>query len=210
MFVELIDTLRCPHPHDDSWLVAAVTSAVDRHILEGTLGCPVCGSEFGIRDGEVWMPFAEPSALPPAGDADPADVTRLAALLGLDERGGLYVLCGAWAGLAASILELAPIRLLAVSPPTALPGFSVIRGTADELPLASGAARGVALDRPSAALAEAAVRVLAPRGRLVAPGSTPVPDSVTILARDARHWVAERDLSPSVSAPIRLGRARSP
>ena len=208
--MELIDTLRCPGQHEDSWLVAAVTHSVDRHILEGTLGCPVCGAEFEVRAGEVWMPFGEPAGMRPAVDDDPAEVTRLAALLGLDERGGLYVLCGTWTAMAPALLELAPARLLAVSPTSALPGMSVLRGTGDALPIAGGAARGVALDRPSGALAEAAVRVLVPGGRLVAPATTAVPALVSILARDGRHWVAERDPAASISAPVRLGRARLP
>ena len=41
MFIELIDTLRCPTPHDESWLVLAADRMAARHVVEGTVGCPV-------------------------------------------------------------------------------------------------------------------------------------------------------------------------
>jgi hypothetical protein len=53
----------------------------------------------------------------------------------------------------------------------------------------------VALDSATADVArlDAAVRALRPRGRLVAPADAPLPGGVAELARDAEHWVAERD-----------------
>ena len=53
MFIELVDALRCPQPHAESWLVVASTRTQARHILEGTLGCPVCRAEYPIVDGVV-------------------------------------------------------------------------------------------------------------------------------------------------------------
>ena len=49
MFVEIIDLLRCPNAHAESWLVAAAARTVGRHIVEGTLGCPVCEAEMEMR-----------------------------------------------------------------------------------------------------------------------------------------------------------------
>ena len=51
MFVELVDALRCVRPHEDAWLVAATRRTEHRHILDGVLGCPVCRTEYPVRDG---------------------------------------------------------------------------------------------------------------------------------------------------------------
>ena len=46
MFIELVDALRCPVAHAESWLVAAAIRMEARHIVDGTLGCPVCSAEL--------------------------------------------------------------------------------------------------------------------------------------------------------------------
>ena len=48
---------------------------------------------------------------------------------------------------------------------------------------------------------------LTPGGRLVAPASTLVPDSLQELARDEEHWVAAA-LRASVSAPVPIALRR--
>ena len=63
MFIELVDSLRCIVPHDDTWLVASVGRMDGRHVIDGTLGCPVCHRQFPIRDGAAWF-----TAQPPTGD----------------------------------------------------------------------------------------------------------------------------------------------
>ena len=63
MFIELVDALRCPRPHEESWLVLAASRLEARHVLEGTLGCPVCHAQYPIRDGIV--------DLRPGGDERP-------------------------------------------------------------------------------------------------------------------------------------------
>jgi hypothetical protein len=37
MFIELVDALRCPVPHEESWLVASADRMEARHIVDGTL-----------------------------------------------------------------------------------------------------------------------------------------------------------------------------
>ena len=88
MFIELVDTLRCPTPHEESWLVLAASRMVARHVLEGTLGCPVCAAEFPIHEGVV--DFRRAPAVPPvAGEpADAEQAVRLAAFLGLGDAQG--------------------------------------------------------------------------------------------------------------------------
>ena len=209
MDVDLLIHLRCPNPHDESGLVAAAARTAGRRILAGTLGCPVCDAEYPVRNGAVWFREDDPAPQADAfAGADPAEeATRLAALLAVDDRGGLYVLCGGWSALAGAIAEFERGELLLVAPTADHPAASTIRGTGDTLPLAAASVRGVAMDRPSAALAEAAARVLRARGRLVAPSGTPVPARITVLAGDARHWVGERDAAPAVSAPVTPRRA---
>lgn len=205
MFIELIDTLRCPLPHEhsaDSWLVAAATETVDRHIVRGTLGCPVCHAEFDIRHGDVWFGAEEPvtAFVIPSDD----DVTRLAALLAVDDRGGLYLLDGAWGAMAAAVSGYSrAAHFMLLSPPLGCEAEGTLRGAGDLVPLAAGAVRGIALDRQSAVLAESATRALAANGRLIAPAATPVPSSITVLARDEQHWVGEQNAQGSHPIPLR-------
>src|SRR5687768_17771356 len=95
MHIEFIDLLRCPNQHEDSWLVAAFYRMDGRVVVEGKLGCPVCGAEYFIRDGvAVFNEIPAPGhALP---DPDP-DGTLLAALLNLERPGMLVLLAGSWA-----------------------------------------------------------------------------------------------------------------
>ncbi|MBI1810087.1 MAG: hypothetical protein HYR75_09340 [Gemmatimonadetes bacterium] len=206
MHVELLDTLRCPAPHEGSWLVATASRTEGRYLIEGTLGCPVCGAEYAIRDGAAW--FGERDAAQGIAGAIKSEdeVTRLAALLGFDERGGLFLLEGTVAAMGEALADVSPARFILHAPPDQTPGHAIIRGAGDLVPLAEGILRGAAISRASGPLAAAAVRALALKGRLVAPADTPVPEGITILARDERNWVGERDAV--VSQPVGLTRRR--
>jgi uncharacterized protein YbaR (Trm112 family) len=207
MLVDLLDRLRCPVPHDDSWLVATALVTQHRHIVEGSLGCPVCRAEYPIRDGVVWFGGEEVPAAEITGEAvRPAEATRLAALLSLNEL-GVFVLGGAWGVLADELAKLMPARLMLVSPPGIATGWSVVRGTADSMPFAIGSSMGIAIDRASGRLAAAAARTLTARGRLVAPADTPVPAEIVVVADDDRHWVGERPTSAVASALVSPRRA---
>src|SRR5687768_8190638 len=119
MFIELLDTLRCVRAHEDSWLVGSFDELVDRHVIRGTLGCPVCGAEYPVRGGVADFRAgdaggerraaaqggdgSEPSSPDTPGSAGPPDeagAMRLAALLGLAEPGGVVILMGQWAAFA--------------------------------------------------------------------------------------------------------------
>jgi uncharacterized protein YbaR (Trm112 family) len=206
MFVEIVDALRCPRAHEESWLVLAALRTEDRHVLEGTLGCPVCHATYPIRDGIA--EFSDPtesdrssgSHSPPLPSAD-----HLAAMLDLGDALGFAVLIGAWGTRADGLLELldAP-PLLLVEPPPGIAmgrGLSGIRAGAI-LPLASGAARAVATDAEDPSRVADAARVTRGGGRLVAPAGTPLPEGVRELARDDVVWVGERQAMPS--APVTL------
>ncbi len=203
MFVELIDRLRCPHVHDDTWLVAAATRTEHRRLFDATLACPVCDAEFAVRDGVVL--FGEPAISAPMPVTD-EDVMRAGALLHVQER-GLYLLEGGWGSLAPALLALMPAEYLLVDPPAGIvtdQGIGILAGIGDRWPLAPASVQGLALERATPARLSGAVKVLTPRGRLVAPAGAAVPAGVVELARDERHWVGEK-----ISDVVTLGRART-
>ena len=211
MHVELIDRLRCVAAHEDSWLVAAATETADRNIIAGVLGCPVCGAEYAVSDGEVRYSSLRATAAADFADrtaeVDADDATRLAALIGIDERGGLYALQGAEGRFAGALEQMGSVQLLLIDPPRGARAPAIIRGAGERIPLAAGALRGIALESAAEGLVEAAARALAPRGRLVAPVEAPVPAGITVLARDAHQWVGEAGARSS--PPVTLRRSTS-
>ena len=215
MFIEFVESLRCVRAHEESWLVLVADRMEARNVLQGALGCPVCGARYPIADGVADFRAAGAGAAAGAQEPleresappDPDEALRAAALLGLGDPGGTAALAGSWGGVAPALATIAPVHLLLVDPPfaaRAAEGVSVVR-TNGTLPLAAASLRGVALDErtSSPALVDSSVRALRARGRLVAPAAVPVPPAVTELARDARHWVGEREAEPSTPVGLR-------
>lgn len=210
MFVELVDALRCPTPHEESWLVAATTRTEFRHIVEGTLGCSVCHAQFPVRRGVADFRRAVPTVVTPGVLPDEGEATRLAAFLDLTDRTGFAVLMGRWGAHATLLRALVETPLIVVDPPDDVegePGISVIRCDG-ALPLAAAAARGTAIDGGSDARIASAVRATRAEGRLVAPVSVALPAGVTELARDERAWVAEREAGVSPLLALHVRRSR--
>jgi hypothetical protein len=201
MFVELLEKLRCPNEHEPSPLVATASLTVNRHIIEGTLGCPVCHAEFAVHEGalELGGSFVVPMLVPDALSDE--KMMRLGALLGLDERGGLYVLDFISSYFTPGLVEYSPSsQFIALSSDAEIEGASgVIVGHGEGIPLAAGCARGIALDSTTPQLLRSAVQVLAPGGRLVAPVDARVPQGIAELARDTELWVGEREAVPVLS-----------
>ena len=194
--------------HEDSWLVASADALVERHIVRGELGCPVCGTRYPVREGVV--DFSSGSSAPRAYAALEGMAVRAAALLGLTEPGGMVVLAGEWSAAASEMLEMTEnVQLLALDYARGLRsgGALSLALIADVLPLAASSARGVALDTAHAtpALVQGAARALSPGGRLIAPSTAAVPDSLQELARDDEHWVATTSAQTNVSAPVTIG-----
>ncbi len=216
MFIELVDLLRCPRPHEDTWLVAAIHERADRDIVRGVLGCPICQASYQIRDRIAIFDETAPEPLAnerSAYDESDDDVAmRCAAMLNLFDPGGAVLLAGVWARAAHALRDITPVSVLVIDPPAGLPlgnGVSALR-IGNSLPVAAGALRGVALDegRMSPALVESAARALRAGGRLIAPNSAEVPREITERARDDRHWVGEAQ--GVASAPVPLTRQRTP
>lgn len=200
MFVELIEHLRCPREHEESPLIVAADRTEGRSIMVGTLGCPVCRSEFPIRAGEAL--FADAATAGRACDADMA--IRLAAALGLTDASGYVLLCGGWGACAGELATLVETPILLVNPPRpAASGVSGIIRTDGVLPLAASSARAAALDDDAhAGVRAGATRAVRRGGRLVGPAALPLPDGASQLARDARMWVAEKTAAPDEPAPL--------
>ena len=212
MFTELIDTLRCPNAHEDSWLVATSTRADGRHIMHGTLGCPVCRATFEIVEGEVL--FSTAPVVTPAAVFDDDAAFRLAAQLHLVEAPQPVLLVGTWSAAAQPLRRLlSHVTMLVgdVAPHGAADRrISALRLPAHGIPLAADALRALALDAAHARpeFLTHAARVVRATGRLVAPASTPLEAGVwRILATDADVVVAER--LPASSALVQLARAPS-
>lgn len=194
MHLEVVGSLRCPAGHDASWLVARTDRLEARHIVEGVLGCPICGAEYRIERGVARL------GAPVGGASDPMPeaALRAAALLDLTTPQGLVLLAGAWAAAAVEVAAMVEqIHILALdapdeSPPLGLGVSSIEAG--QSIPLASGSVRGIALDaaHTSASLVAQAAESLRAGGRLLAPALAAVPAALVELARDDRWWVAER------------------
>jgi hypothetical protein len=215
VFLELVDSLRCVRPHEDSWLIARADELVERHIVHGELGCPVCEARYAVRDGVADFSGGAPRAatrVPIARDAE-ALALRAAALLSLTEPGGLVVLAGEWSACADALLDFAEgVRLLALdaAPELRSGGALSLAIIPDVLPLAAASARGIAIDPAHAtpSLLAGAARALAPGGRLIAPAAALVPESLRELARDDEHWVATAAPPSNVSAPVPIALRR--
>lgn len=213
MFIELIDVLRCPNAHEESWLVLASGRIDGRDVMEGVLGCPVCEAEFPIADGVVrFAPESRSHGV--VSTSSEEEALRLAALLDLAGPKGYAIITGTLGNDASYLRALTDVPLLLVNPmPATAMGSGVSGLTIDPrwatLPLASSSARAVALDESTTpAQLLAALRVVRPSGRVLAPITLSLPDGIAELARDDRQWLAERGTAPGESGIIPLERRK--
>ena len=114
MFIELTDLLRCPNPHDESFLVLLPDKMDGRSVQTGQLGCPVCGRTFQLVDGVLDAGGAPPEE----GMGSALDAGILTTLAGLHGPGGYLALVGAVGSLWNEVAALNPgVALVAVNPP---------------------------------------------------------------------------------------------
>lgn len=202
MFIPLVDTLRCPNAHEETWLVASIDRAEDRDIVEGTLGCPICSAEYPIHDGVV--DFGGSAARPAFRAADEHQALKLAAALDLTDARNVAVLQGMWGAHAPLIRSMSPSQLLLINPPEGVvsgDGVSIV--LAPRAPLAAASVNAVALDaHATAEMVASLIRGLRAAGRVVAPLERATPGELTELARDEDVWVAARDPEETSSTPI--------
>jgi len=193
MFIELTDHLRCVADHEESFVVLLPDEVVDRSVRRGTLGCPMCGAVYRIRDGVL-----EAGEVPaPSGGEDVPAGDALAALAGLGGPGGYMVLAGAAGGRWSEVSAALPgVHLVLVNPPEGMEeerGMSVLRSR--RLPLQSRSMRAVVLGAPfgsEEAWVEDAARVVLPGLRVVGHGEAPATAALDLLAEAEGWWVAQR------------------
>ncbi len=203
MFIELAEFLRCPEGHpDEPYCVVAPDVMVERRVVRGSVGCPVCRREYGIAAGVVDFGAGfggAPPATEPAGGGALPDAAVVQALLGLESTGGYVVLFGSAAHLAMGLAALRPgVHLVGVNAPPEVepsPAFSLLRHPA-VAPLRSAMARGVVMGRETTVpswLAEGA-RVLLRGQRLVALREAVAVPGVATLADGQGLWVGQKTL----------------
>lgn len=207
MFVELIESLRCPNDHEESPLIASATKTEARHIIDGTLGCAVCRAEFPIRDGVA--EFSPRGALGGVFEIPSEEAAmRIAAFLELTDAGGFALLCSRWAIHMEPLGRLTQTPIVAVNPSLAMPvrlAAGAIR--CQTIPFAEGSARAFALDNSSKQeLIASGVRAVRPGGRVLGPATLPVPEGVRELVRDDVVWVGEKSAAPSAPRLVSLKR----
>jgi len=201
VFIELVDVLRCPNPHAETWLVLAAEKIDGRDVMSGTLGCPICHAEFSIVDGVARFREGEDlggGSAPP----DENEAMRLAALLDLSDSRGYAILVGNTGRHAPLLRAMTDVQLMLINPPPRVGmgfGLSGLTTAASSgLPLAAASARAIALDdRTTPEQLAAVLTALAAGGRVLAPVRLALPDGLSELARDDRHWLAERVAAPS-------------
>ncbi len=207
VFIELIDLLRCPRQHADTWLVAAFTTITDRFVVTGRLGCPICSANYTIMDRVADLrvnasPEVENMESRRGSDSEES-VVRAAALLGLTKPNSVVVLAGATATMSQGVSDLGEARVIAVNPGLHISEserVAVILADS-RFPLGPSSIDGIILDDTTASFASDAARVLRSGGRLVAPIGTNLPGGFRELARDDKQIVAE-----SIGDLVRLSR----
>ena len=190
MFIELTDLLRCPNPHDESFLVLLPDRMDGRSVRTGQLGCPVCGRTFDLTDG-VFDAGGAPAA---SAENTGLGAENVSVLIGLSGPGGYLALVGPVASLWEDVARLNPgVALVAINPPEEVQdsaGISVVRG--GMIPLKSRSVRGVVLGKPYAddpAWIRDAARLVLPGLRVVGEGDQPPEDLIEVMASAGGVWV---------------------
>jgi uncharacterized protein YbaR (Trm112 family) len=194
VFIELTDHLRCPSDHDESFLVLLPDRVEGRSVIEGQLGCPVCGRTFQLVNGVLDTGDSPHFSELPASELDAEAVTALA---GLSGPGGYLTLVGPVADSWKDVAALNPgVALVVVNPGHEVadaPGISVLHS--GRIPLKSRSMRGVVLGRPYGDdlhwVGEGA-RVVLPGLRIVGEGADPPTDLIDLMASTGGVWVGTR------------------
>ena len=195
MFIELLDLLRCPRQHGDTWLVASFQKVSNRNVQEGTLGCPICSAQYPIENGIA--DFSDGAGSPSCDEQRLAAshrreelATRAGAFLDATEPGATVVLGGAWACAAERLAVMAEARVFVLNPSSDVsesPAVGLIRVAAD-IPVARDSCLGVAVDAWfNAGIVASAIRATRPGGRVVGPAVIPPPAELSVLAQDADY-----------------------
>jgi hypothetical protein len=155
MFIELAEFLRCTGGHEETYCVVLPEAMVDRTVIRGTVGCPVCGLEFPIEQAIVdFVPPDSPSTGLQAPVRLPVDAHSVGALMGLTGPGGYAVLVGSAARLATELAAvIGGVHFVGINAPRDVEPSSVLSlvRTLDGVPLRSAMARAVVIGAEYAA-----------------------------------------------------------
>lgn len=196
MYIELIDLLRCPQEHADSWLVAAFNRMDGRFVVEGKLGCPVCSATYTIRDGIADLSEGGYEITQGCGGLEypeEAAAVRAAALLGLTKPSTVVILAGDAASLAHRVSDIAEARVIVLNSTGRIEESEKVAVVLSDkrLPFAPRSIDGTMLDEATIEFVPDTLRVLRQGGRLIVPIGTILPAGFRELARDDREVVAE-------------------
>jgi hypothetical protein len=197
MLLTLVDSLRCPAPHEESSLVLTVESWTGPRVAEGLLGCPICHARYPIHRGAANF-SSRPAPVRRAVPGEDADAMRLAAQLALTEPGGVILLTGRYSTAHEALTSVIDVTCLLVDAAESLSPRAVNMMVADRLPLVDRVLRGAALEGEGTRLIRELERCVRPGGRIVAPLSTAGLPTARIVAEDAVEWVAELISQPAI------------
>lgn len=194
MLLELTEALKCPKPHEESYVVCVPMTRDGVDVVRGGLFCPVCKAEYAILERIVW--FAPPG--PVSADAPASELSVKAALtfLDLQGQGGFVVLAGNAGRLAAGLAEELPgVGVVAVNPPEGVePSVSLTVVQTPAWPFRQMSIRAAILgsDVARGAWLEGASSSVLPGLRLIVEDENAQPPGASDLARGAGIVVVER------------------
>lgn len=191
---DLLDALRCPNAHDEAWVVAMVHEARGAELVAATLACPTCGAEFAIDRGVAQFGPVTNRDDPVVAPALAAD--SLAAMLGVAEGTTPLLLTGAFCASGAALgalVDVPQVWLNAGAYPTARARVAAQIASPTRAPLGAATMAAVAIDAVHAhgAMRDSLIQAVRAGGRVVAPSSAMLPDTLRVLARDDAWQVAE-------------------
>ena len=191
MHIELIDLLRCPKDHEETWLVAALTAVQDRFVIKAKLGCPVCGVSYSIPNGVADLRIQPGDHSPSHTTTDSDDAVRIAALLNLTRPGAVAVLEGDHAAVAQNVSDMTESRIIAINPAAGVEDSETVAAVLCDarIPLASDSVIGVVCE--SASIIQDVPRVLRNGGRALLPAAAVIPAGLTEITRDDRNVLVE-------------------
>jgi hypothetical protein len=196
VFIELTEALRCPRPHEESYLVCVPAVMDGRRVMRGIVGCPVCHAEFVIADGVADFGGAA-SDSPRAPRSSPLSAEAVQAFIDLRGPGGYVLMVGDSGRLGAELAaRLERVHVVGVNPPgdaSPTDGFSVLRSPGG-LPVKRRSMRAVVVgaDAARGAWLDAALDTVLPGLRAVIEDEEAAPAGFAELARGAGVVVGER------------------
>ncbi|HEY2805494.1 MAG TPA: Trm112 family protein [Gemmatimonadales bacterium] len=199
MHLELTEVLRCPRPHEESYIICAPVTLDGRDVVRGGLLCPACRAEFPIIDRVAWLGIPEQ---PVAGAIEGAPVSALTAeaaltFLDLQGQGGVVVTVGSAGRLVPGLARALPgIGFAAINAPAGVAAeasFSLVHSPA-AFPIRRQSVRAaiVGADAAGGAWLEGAAAAVLAGLRIIVEDEHAEPKGFVELMRGAGVYIGER------------------